>query len=304
MGSPAFAVPSLRVLHEAGYEIPLVVSQPDRPAGRGGALRAPDVKLAAIELGLEVFQPESLKEEAAQERLRACSAGVFVVAAYGKILPRAALAIPRRGCVNVHASLLPRWRGASPITAAILNGDAESGVSIMELVAKMDAGPVISRRAIPLDGSETTGSLEPRLAALGAALLTESLPRWLEGSLPATPQDEEQVTYCGLVKKEDGWLQREMSVASAERAVRAYDPWPGAYVLYRSERLGIWKSHTEPRANLEPGTLVVQGRAPAIAFRDGLLVLDEVQRTGSRRMPATAFVNGERGRLEPTVGLR
>lgn len=303
MGSPAFAVPSLHALAAARYTVALAVTQPDRPAGRGGALRPPEVKLAARELGIDVFQPESLKDETAGQRLRSCEADVFVVAAYGKILPRAVLDIPRIACVNVHASLLPRWRGASPIAAAILAGDAQTGVSIMELVAKMDAGPVISRRAIPLDGSETTRSLEPRLAHLGAELLVEVLPPWLAGSLPARAQDESQATYCGLVKKEDGWLKRGMTAAEAERAVRAYDPWPGAYVLYREQRLSIWRAHVEPQSDFEPGTLVVHGHAPAIAFREGLLVVDELQRAGSRRMPGSDFVNGERGRLERSVGL-
>jgi len=268
MGSPAFAVPSLRALAAAGYEVAAVVTQPDRPAGRGGRLTPPDVKVAALELGLPVLQ------------------------------------IPSRGCVNVHASLLPRWRGASPIAAAIRAGDREAGVSIMEMVREMDAGPVIARAAISVAPGDTTGSLEARLAGLGATELVRVLPAWFEGAVTAEPQDLARVTFCGLIHKEDGQLRDEMTAAAAERAIRACDPWPGAFVGYRDQRLGIWRAHVEPLpGELETGAFVVAARRPAIAFPDGLLVLDEVQRTGAKRLPGDVFLNGERGQLPPTAGL-
>lgn len=303
MGSPAFAVPSLRALHAAGYVVVAAVSQPDRPAGRGRGMHFPEVKQAALELGIETFQPESLRDEAAVARLADFKADVFVVAAYGKILPRSVLQLPGRGCINVHGSLLPRWRGPSPISAAILAGEAETGVSIMELVAKMDAGPVISRARFALRPDATTGDVEQDLAGLGATELVRVLPGWLAGELRAEPQDESLVTYCHLVAKADGHLGASMTAEDAERAVRAYNPWPGAFVLYRGDRLSIWRAHIAAGGAATPGTMRVMEKKPAIAFAGGWLVLDEVQRTGSRRVPGDQFVNGERGQLAPEAGL-
>jgi methionyl-tRNA formyltransferase len=303
MGSPAFAVPSLRSLVSAGYALVGVVTQPDRPAGRGGALRSPDVKLAATELGLDVYQPETLRNPAVEERLQGYAADLFVVAAYGKILPRAVLAMPARGSVNVHASLLPRWRGASPIAAAILADDAETGVSIMEVEMKMDAGAVIARAATAILPDDTTGALEVRLADMGAALLIDSLPRWYDGDTVAAPQDESLVTVCRTLKKEDGHLRADMTAAEAERAVRAFNPWPGASVEYRGQRIGIWKAHLAPPDGAPTGSTGLVGKLPAISFNDARLVLDEVQRVGSKRLSGADFVNGERGQLATTVGL-
>ena len=305
MGSPAFAVPSLIALATAGYDVVGVVTQPDRPAGRGGAVHMPEVKAAALELSLNVFQPETFKDTANIERLASFAPDLFVVAAYGKILPRTVLAIPRRGTVNVHASLLPRWRGASPINAAILAGDAQTGVSIMEMVFKMDAGPVISATTTPILASDTTATLEPRLAQLGAGALVETLPRWLDGDTHAVPQDEDRVTYCHTLKKEEGHLRADMTATEAERAVRAYDPWPGAYVLYRGERLAIWQTTlVETPADQAPGAVSVVGRCPAVTFADGqVLVLEAVQKPGGRRISGEQFLNGERGKLESKVTL-
>ncbi len=298
-GSPAFAVPSLHALAAAGYRLVGAVTQPDRPAGRGGALRPPEVKAAAIELGVPVYQPETLRAPDVEARLASSAADVFVVAAYGKILPRAVLALPARGCLNVHGSLLPRWRGPSPIAAAILAGDAETGVSIMELVRKMDAGPVIGRAAIAIGADDTTGSLESRLAELGARRLVDLLPGWHDGVLQAVPQDESLATYCQLLTKADGQLTAKMTAAQAERAVRAYNPWPGAFVLYRGERLGIWKAQVaDAPASAAPGDMVIIDRKPGCVLGHGLLVLDEVQRPGGKRLTGQQFVAGARGKLE------
>lgn len=302
-GSPEFAVPSLRALAAAGYDIALVVTQPDRPAGRGGRLTPPAVKTAALELGLPVAQPESVKTPEFAAQLAGLALDAAVVAAYGKILPQRLLDIPRRGFVNVHASLLPRWRGASPITAAILAGDTITGVSIMQLVLKMDAGPVISRAEEPIRPDDTAGTLEARLAELGARELVRVLPGWLDGTLTAEPQDEAQATYCGLVRKEDGRLRAVMTAAEAERAVRAYDPWPGAFVLYRGEPLRIWRARVAEGPAAPAGTMRLLDGEPAIRFADGWVVLTDVQRPGGKRMPGRAFAAGERGRLEPTAGL-
>ena len=304
MGSPDFAVPSLRALVAAGYNVVAAVSQPDRPAGRGGRLHVPEVKQAAAELGIETFQPETFKDGGNRERLASFAGDLFVVAAYGKILPNAVLSMPRFGCINVHGSLLPRWRGPSPISAAILAGDAETGISIMKLEARMDAGPVLMRRAIPIGGNDTTGDLERSLSRLGAELLVESLPGWLAATLLAVPQDEASATYCALLRKEDGQLAAMMTAVEAGRAVRAYNPYPAASVEYRGERLAIWSAHVVPNNNAaRPGTLEVVAKQPAIVFTDGTLVLDEVQRPGGRRLTGQQFLNGERGNLPPAVGL-
>ncbi len=305
MGSPTFAEPTLRALNSAGYLVPLVITQPDRPAGRGSKLTPPPVKVLAESLGLPVFQPETLKKAETLQRIRDAAPDVLVVAAYGKIIPRTILEIPSRGALNVHASLLPRWRGASPIESAILAGDHATGVTIMEVVQKMDAGPIVSATQVPIDPADTAGSLETRLAERGAELLVETLPGWYDGEIAPHEQDESQVTYCSLIKKEDGHLAAGMTAGEAERAVRAYNPWPGAFVAYGEYRLGIWKARVEPDAgDAAPGDLVVRDREPAIAFRDGLLVLEEVQRQGARRMRGRDFLNGERDRLQSKVGLR
>ena len=303
MGSPDFAVPSLRALVGVGYDVVLVVTQPDKRAGRGAKMQAPPVKQAAEELGIAVFQPETLRDEAAHARLLGANADVFVVAAYGKILPRAILEIPQRGCLNVHASLLPKWRGPSPIVASILAGEPVTGVSIMELVRKMDAGPVLSRVETRIADDDTAATLEPRLAELGAAELVRILPGWLSGDVRAEPQDENAATYCQLITKGDGWLKTEMGVAEADRAVRAYNPWPGASVLYGEQRLSIWKASLADASLGSPGALRLIERLPAVAFHDGWLALEEVQRPGSKRMAAQQFVAGERGVLLPQVGL-
>jgi methionyl-tRNA formyltransferase len=312
MGSPAFAVPSLKALVEAGYDLRGVVTQPDRPAGRGGAVRAPEVKVAAMALGLEVVQPETLTDQEMMARLRGLEPDVLAVAAYGKILPRAVLEMPARGSLNVHASLLPRWRGASPIAAAIAAGDEETGVSIMEVVAKMDAGPVVLRRPLAIRPGDTTGTLEPRLAELGAEALVEALPGWYERETVPVAQDEGLATYCSLLKKEDGHLRAEMTAVEAERAVRAYSPWPGAHVMYEEARLAIWAARPHPpapspdfagEAESSPGTVRMVGKEPGIVFREGVLVVEEVQREGGKRLSGRDFVNGLRGRIAERVGL-
>lgn len=303
MGSPSFAVPALRALVDGGYHVVLAVTQPDRPAGRGGRVRPPAVKAAATALGVPVFQPSSVRDDDAVARLAEAAADAFVVAAYGKILPRRVIDLPRRGILNVHSSLLPRWRGPSPVAAAILAGDTETGITIMEIAPKMDAGPIVAARATPIHPGETAGALEERLAHIGARLLIEVLPGWYDRSIVPVPQDESRATYCSLLHKADGHLRRGWSVDQAERAVRAYNPWPGAFVTYAGERLGIWRAHVVSDGQAPPGTTRVLDRRPAIAFPGGWLVLDEVQRPGSRRIPGDAFLNGLRGDLESQVGL-
>ncbi len=302
MGSPDFAVPSLKALVDSGHRIVAVVTQPDRSAGRGGRLAEPPVKPVARDLSIPVFQPESMRDPATIETLRNMHPGVIVVAAYGKILPRAVLSIPSRGSLNVHASLLPRWRGASPVAAAIRTGDAETGVSIMEVVRRMDAGPVVARTTTPIGPEATTATLEPLLASLGAELLVRTLPAWEENKLTPVPQDEAAATYCHILTKEDAHLSAEETAIEAERAVRAFDPWPGAFVEYRGRRLAIWSAHVKGQEAL-PGSTHVVDRLPAVAFREGLLLLDEVQLPGRKRVPGKAFLNGQRDWLKMPVGL-
>ncbi len=305
MGSPSFAVPSLSALIDSGYDVVGVLCQPDKPAGRSGKPVAGPVKLHAIEAGIPVLQPENLRDDDAFAELQSLGADVFVVAAYGKIIPKRMLSLPKRGSLNVHASLLPRWRGASPIEAAILEGDAETGVTIMEVVLKMDAGPMVSRVALPIAATHTTSSLEPELADAGARLLVETLPGWLAGELVSEPQDEALVTMCGLIRKEDGYLAAGTSVARAERMVRAYNPWPGASVEYAGARMTIWAAHiADVELAPDAGALAVVGRQLLLGLHDGWLALDEVQRPGGKRMPAAAFLNGERSRgVQERVGL-
>jgi len=304
MGSPEFALPALRALVEAGYDVRLAVTQPDRRAGRGGRMRAPAAKVEAERLGIPVYQPRSFRDPDAVAELAAVDPDLIVVAAYGRILPSAVLDLPRHPVVNIHPSLLPRWRGPSPVAAAILAGDRETGVSIMELVPEMDAGPVLAARRFPISPGDTTGALEARLAGEGAALLVETLPGWLARDLRANPQDESAVTVCPLLEKGDGHLRADMSASEAERAVRAYDPWPGAFVTYDDDRLAIWRAHVgDPGEGHVPGAITVVAGKPAVVFHEGALVLDEVQRSGSRRIPGEAFLNGERGRLAPSAGL-
>lgn len=303
-GSPAFAEPSLRALHAAGYRITLVVTQPDKPAGRGSKVTPPRIKVVASELGLDVFQPATLKEPTVAETLASVEPDVFVVVAYGKIIPRAVLDIPVRGSVNVHASLLPRWRGASPIESAILAGDERTGVCIMEVVAKMDAGDVVACVDTPVAG-HSTATLEPLLAEMGASLLVDTLPSWVGRETETTPQDEALVTYCTLIQKSDGFIPAEATAEVAERMVRAFNPWPGAYVQYKGERLAIWKAR--PLADVgeaAPGAIIVHEKMPAIVLQRGALLVEEVQRQGSKRITGRDFLNGERDNLAPSVALR
>lgn len=297
MGSPEFAVPSLRALVAAGYRLQQVICQPDRPSGRGGRVQFGPVKQAALDLGIPVYQPETLKSEEVVAHIAALEPTAFVVAAYGKIIPRALLAIPSRGSVNVHASLLPRWRGASPIEASILAGDEETGVSIMEVVPKMDAGDVVNQARLRITNQHTGGILEAELSAIGADLLVRTMPAWLSRNTVPQPQDEAPVTYCPLIRKEDGALRASMAVCQAERTVRAYNPWPGAFAGYSGGRLTIWSAHVAAiEHGIRTGALAIVDGFPAIGFKDGWLVLDIVQKPGGKRQGGREFLNGERGR--------
>jgi methionyl-tRNA formyltransferase len=294
MGSPDFAVPTLRALaDEGGYDLLGIVTQPDRPAGRGNKLTPPPVKIAADELGIPSIQPEKLRQPEAMAQLRAWNPDLIVVAAFGQILRPEALDLPKYGCINVHASLLPRWRGAAPIQAAILAGDAETGITIMQMDPGIDTGPMLSQHAIPILPDDTGGSLFEKLSALGGELLLETLPRYLGGELHPQTQPAEGATYAPMLKKEDGLLDFTRPAAELERRVRAMSPWPGAFMLWQGAPLKIQKAHVAA-GNTETGKQVVVDGFPAVGTAEGLLVFDELQPSGKKPMPGKAFLSGGR----------
>ena len=293
MGSPDFAVPILEAL-AARYPIVGVVTQPDRPAGRGGTLHPPAVKTAALRLGLPVIQPEKLRQPESMHQLRAWKPDLIVVAAFGQILRPEMLTLPRYGCINVHGSLLPRWRGAAPIQAAILAGDVETGITIMKMDAGIDTGPLFSRRYIPIAPDETAGTLFAKLAPLGADLLVETLPRYLSGELVPQPQPEEGATYAPMLKKEDGRLDFNQPAVALERRVRAFSPWPGTYFDWNGAPLKVLRASVSEAKSPGAGCrLTVEGR-PAVGTGEGILVLEEVQPAGKKPMPGKAFLAGAR----------
>jgi methionyl-tRNA formyltransferase len=270
-----------------------VVTQPDRESGRGHALKSPPIKMLADELGLNVIQPEKLRAPEAMNQLRIWNPDLIVVAAFGQILKPDVLALPPQGCINVHASLLPRWRGAAPIQAAILAGDVETGVTIMNMDQGVDTGAIINQRAIKIERDDTSGSLSEKLSHLGADLLIETLSRYLSGRLQPQPQNEAQATYAPMLKKEHGFLDFTKPVEELVRCVRAYNPWPGAYFEWNGGMLKIHRAHNEGGNTSEGQRLVYRGQ-PAVGARGGLLILDEVQPAGKRSMSGKAFLSGAR----------
>lgn len=293
MGSPEFALPTLRRLAQT-YPVVGVVTQPDRPSGRGRKLTPPPVKLLALELGLPVIQPERLRHPDAMQTLREWQPDLIIVAAFGQILRQEVLDLPHYGCINVHASLLPRWRGAAPIQAAILHGDAETGVSIMRMDAGVDTGPILSQRSIAITPDDTAGSLSQKLAGLGAELLIETLPAYLEGTLQPQPQDDALATYAPMLKKEEGLLDFTQTAFQLERVVRAFNPKPGAYTFYQGQILKVHRARAVSEKAFAPGSQVIFQGTPAVACKEGWLVLEEVQPAGKKSMPGKAFLLGAR----------
>jgi methionyl-tRNA formyltransferase len=292
MGSPDFSLPTLRAL--AGqYELAGVVTQPDRASGRGRELKPPPVKLLAQELNIPVIQPEKLKQPEAMEQLRLWNPELIVVAAFGQILRKDVLDLPRFGCLNVHASLLPRWRGAAPIHAAILHGDEETGVTIMKMDVGLDTGPMLRQRSIRLTRDDTAGSVFESLSQLGADLLIETLPDYLSGKLQPVPQPEEGATYAPMLKKEAGRLDFTHPAQELERRVRAFHPWPGAFMDFEGALLKVHRAHVEP-GEAEAGQRLVYRDQPAVAAGGGLLILDEVQAAGRKSMSGKSFLAGAR----------
>ena len=298
MGSPEFAVPTLSALARA-YEIIGVVTQPDRPAGRGRKLTPPPVKDLADELDIPVIQPNRLSDEAAMQTLKGWHPDLIVVTAFGQILRPEVLEMPQFGCINVHASLLPRWRGAAPIQAAILHGDPQTGVTIMMMDEGLDTGPILSQEEHNLSGMETAGSLSPILAKLGAQLLLTTLPEYLSGGLQPAPQEGES-SYARMLKKSDGELEFTQRAIDLERKIRAYHPWPGTYTIWNGQRIKILRARVaqsqvpSDQGRLKPGEHTIIDDHPAVITGERILVFDELQPAGKKPMPGELFLRGAR----------
>jgi methionyl-tRNA formyltransferase len=303
-GTPAFAAVALSSLIHAGYTIPVVLSQPDRPKGRGLATARSAVKALAGEYGLPVVQPATLNTEAARAGLFAIDIDVLVVAAYGLILPQPVLDWPHHGCLNIHASLLPRWRGAAPIARAVEAGDRESGVTIMRMDPGLDTGPMVKRVSLPTDDRETAGTLTGKLAALGAATIVDVLAGLAQaGTLAATPQPAVGVSYAPKIERPAARIDWNRDAGAIDCAVRAFDPWPAAWTTRNGEIIKLWRAHpmSETSANAAPGTILrAHPQGLDIACGSGALRVDELQAANSRRMSAAAFVAGR----QVAVGTR
>ena len=289
-GTPDFAAVSLAALIAGGRTPCAVLTQPDRPAGRGKKLVASPVKKLAAAHDVPVLQPATLKDEASVAALEAWQPDIMVVAAYGLILPPAVLAIPRTGCLNVHASLLPRWRGAAPVQAAILAGDAESGVCLMAMDAGLDTGPVYTCRAVPIAADATAGQLHDRLAAEGAALLVETIDDVIAGAITATPQRDDLATYAAKLQPADARLDWHEPAANLERRVRAFNPVPGAWFMLGDERIKCWGARSLAGVDAPAGTVVAAGADGIdVSCGEGVLKLESLQRPGRRPVTAGEF---------------
>ncbi len=307
LGTPAFAVPSLRRLVDEGFEIAAVYTQPDRPAGRGRRPTSPPVKSAALDLGLAVRQPESLRDPATLAELASLRPETAVGVAYGQILRQEVLEIPDKGILNVHPALLPRHRGASPVPAAILAGDRETGVTIILMDPGMDSGPILAQRPLPIEDSDTAGSLTEKLSRIAADLLAETLPRWLRDEIDPRPQDHSLATKAPLLKKQHGVIDWSLPAVEIWRRVRAYNPWPGAYTAMDGRLLHIWEAWPLPGAGAVPATVIAlseeqrAGLPPGadqgafgIGTGEGVLAVLTAQREGRRTLSASEFLRGMR----------
>jgi methionyl-tRNA formyltransferase len=299
MGTPDFAVPSLEVLADSVYEIAAVYTQPDRGSGRGRRLVARPVKQVAIARGLRVLQPIELRDKESIEVLANLTPELIVVAAYGHILPPEVLKLPRYGCVNVHPSLLPKYRGSSPIASAILQGEKVTGVTIMLLDEGVDTGPLLRQVEVPISDEDTTGTLTAKLATIGARLLLDTLSAWVEGRLVPQPQDESQATYSRQIIKEDGEIDWRLSTLDLWRRVRAFEPWPGSYTRWSGKRLKVIKAVplSSEKTGEEGKVIALQRSSTApvgVITGDGVLGLLTVQLEGKKEMSATEFLLGQR----------
>ncbi len=294
-GTPDFAVPAFEAIAASRHRIVAAYTQPDRPAGRGLKLEPSPVKRAALARGIPVEQPVTLKDPAAVERLASWRADVMVVVAYGLLLPQAVLDVPRLGCLNIHASLLPRWRGAAPIQRALLAGDRETGITIMRLEAGLDTGPMLSRQALPIAPEETGGSLHDRLARLGGGLIVEALDRLEAGTARFEPQDDTAATYARKLAKSEALIDWTQPAEALERQVRAFDPWPVAETRLDGQQLRVWGAHAAAAGEAAaPGTVLSSGKDGIVVMTGlGALVLDRVQLPGRRAVTAPEFARAQ-----------
>ncbi|MCD7866482.1 MAG: methionyl-tRNA formyltransferase [Clostridiales bacterium] len=294
MGTPDFSVGTLEALIAAGHEIVLAVTQPDKPKGRGKAMQFPPVKEAALAHGIEVFQPCRVREPECIEHLRTFQADIIVVVAFGQILPKEILTMPPYGCVNVHASLLPKYRGAAPIQWAVINGDAVSGVTTMRMDEGLDTGDMIMREEVVLNPKETGGSLFDKLSVVGADLCVRTLSAIADGSAVFTPQDHKAATKVGMIRKQFGRIDWTLPARQLECLIRGLNPWPSAYTKWNGKTLKIWDADVLPEgSNFAPGCVVnVTKDAVQVQTGDGILVLKEIQLEGKKRMACDAFLRG------------
>jgi methionyl-tRNA formyltransferase len=291
MGSPTFAVPILRALSRS-YEVVGVVTQPDRPAGRGRSLAPPPVKQVSAELGIPFIQPERLRAPDATHSVADWAPDAIVVAAYGQILRQEILGLPRYGCINVHASLLPRWRGAAPIQAALRAGDPVTGITIMKMDVGMDTGAVLAQASLSIATDDTAASLTARLAPLGASLLLDTLPAYAKGDLGPVAQDDAQATLAPLLKKEDGRLDFSLTAIELERQVRAYDPWPGTFLEWGNRRLAVLGARVSEAPGTPVGAVTRVRGYPAVGTARGVLVLTRVHPAGRQPVSGDAYLRG------------
>ena len=299
LGTPDFAVIPLEALVDAGYTIITVLTQPDRPAGRRRTLTAPPVKLAAERLGIPVLQPVTLRDADVGSQLAALQPDIGIVAAYGEILRKAVLNLPPLGYLNIHPSLLPRHRGPAPVATAILEGDTETGVTIMKLNRRMDSGPIVEQTTVPLLPDARTGPMTDRLFTLGAQMLIDVLPRYATGTCALREQDDSQATMTRLIAKTDGVIDWSQSAHALERATRAYTPWPGATTTWQGQPLKLLRTAVQPdwHGDAAPGTIITTTPVPTVATGSGALQLHELQPAGKRPMSGSAWITGQRRQI-------
>jgi methionyl-tRNA formyltransferase len=301
MGTPEFAVPSLRVLLEEGYQVTAVVTQPDRPKGRKRVLTPTPVKVEAELHGIPVLQPEKLRQSDSVEALRALRPDLIVTAAYGQILPKSVLELPKHGCINIHASLLPKYRGGAPIHYAVMRGESETGVTIMYMAEGLDTGDMISKVTLPIEDTDTTGTLFEKLSISGAELLRRTLPDLLAGRIQAIPQKDEEAIYSPNIKREDEWIDWSRPAAVIFNQIRGLNPFPGAYTSWNGENMKVWSSKLPfsklpidgNQSAVEPGTVISSSvEGIKVATGDGTLMLTQIQPAGKKAMDAAQFLRG------------